>query len=501
MEKQELLNELSLLPLSTLDKLYKYSKYIIIPDEDLVSDVTMIQMVEKAHLLADSLFPEWQDRSKSDFGEFLVELMALFAEKNFWYINAHGNEGNLLKTKRYSNAFTKSSTFGYSPKIYTGSSAEFSVTFEAGQANFLYRRGTLKVSVGGNIFVNDSDFTVVQSSETAQTITLKEGEIQSEEYTFNGYQVVMFNKNISVDSLAVVVNDVVWSRVGNFGESSAESTHYIVIPEEDGRATVFFGNGEFGAYPTIGTPIQITYRTCVGDVANTDIQSCSVSESNDGRKATGVVMLSSATGGSTAESLNSIKQKAPTYFRSKRTCYNEVACEANILENSFVKKTKVVIEGRDLTYVAISSSGQLQLSALEIAEIESNLTPKILLGYYPQVLGTVYIPLVSSSFPSRSHLTLEVIIFSGYNQNTVRSQIIEVLKDVTGPLRNAQYGAGFSPSYMETQLRALVQGTRSVNFLVRENGVDVQMTDLSIQEREIFSIINESDVTINIDVV
>ena len=75
--KEQLLQYFRGLDISTLEKLQKYSKMLIIPDEDLLVNATMSQMVEKAHSLADSLFPEWTDRSKSDFGEFLVEHRAL----------------------------------------------------------------------------------------------------------------------------------------------------------------------------------------------------------------------------------------------------------------------------------------------------------------------------------------------------------------------------------------------------------------------------------------
>ena len=77
--KQSLINNLSKYDVDTLSKLLKYADLILIPDEDLASNVTMQQLVDKAHNLADIYFPEWTDRSKSDFGEFLVELFALFS--------------------------------------------------------------------------------------------------------------------------------------------------------------------------------------------------------------------------------------------------------------------------------------------------------------------------------------------------------------------------------------------------------------------------------------
>ena len=126
--KEQLLQYFAGLDLSLLQKLEKYSKLLIIPDEDLLTYATMVQMVEKAHSVADSLFPEWTDRSKSDFGEFLVELIALFSEKDFWYLNAFANEGILRKMRSYSNAFSKASSLGYFPTVCTSAKATFNIT-------------------------------------------------------------------------------------------------------------------------------------------------------------------------------------------------------------------------------------------------------------------------------------------------------------------------------------------------------------------------------------
>ena len=172
MNKEQLVQYFSGLDLSTLQKLYKYSKLLIIPDEDLLTNVTMTQMVEKAHNLADALFPEWTDRGKSDFGQFLIELFALFSEKDFWYINAFANESILRKMRSYSNVFSKVSSMGYNPTLCKGSSADFSVYFKKGEF-IRYERGDLIVKVGDLEFTNDSviDIETLQD-EISKVVTL-----------------------------------------------------------------------------------------------------------------------------------------------------------------------------------------------------------------------------------------------------------------------------------------------------------------------------------------
>lgn len=192
-------------------------------------------MVDKAHLLADSLFPEWTDRSKSDFGEFLVELFALFSEKDFWYINAFANESILRKAHSYSNVFAQVSALGYTPTLCKGATATFSLTFAAGNAA-TYKRGDLTVMVGDIPFTNDEDFNV-PAEETTLTLLLHAGTFTSEDITFNGNNIFIRQKNIDVDSVFVQINNVEYTRVGTFGESDSDSTHFMVLPEEDGSVS------------------------------------------------------------------------------------------------------------------------------------------------------------------------------------------------------------------------------------------------------------------------
>ena len=232
--KEQLLAYFRGLDTATLEKLKKYSELLIIPDEDLLVNATMSQMVEKAHDLADSLFPEWTDRSKSDFGEFLVELFALFSEKDFWYINAFANEGILRKMRSYSNAFSKASSMGYQPTTCKAAQCNFSVTFKAGES-IRYERGDLIVDVNGIEFTNDDAFTLEKSAaELSKVLTLHEGKHIAEDVTYNGYNVLIRKSNIDIDSIVVTIDNIVYTRVSNFGFSSADSTHYMVFPEEDG---------------------------------------------------------------------------------------------------------------------------------------------------------------------------------------------------------------------------------------------------------------------------
>lgn len=55
--KESLVAYFSGLPLGTLQKLKRYSELLIIPEDDLLTNATMIQMVDKGSLIGCSCFP------------------------------------------------------------------------------------------------------------------------------------------------------------------------------------------------------------------------------------------------------------------------------------------------------------------------------------------------------------------------------------------------------------------------------------------------------------
>lgn len=499
--KTELLQYFSTLDLATLERLEKYSKLLIIPDEDLLINATMLQMVEKAHELADSLFPEWTDRSKSDFGEFLVELFALFSEKDFWYINAFANEGILQKMRSYSNAFSKASSLGYTPILCHGASASFAVTFAAGNA-MEYARGELVVKVGERKYSNDSPISVpLSAAPTTQSVTLHEGEQVAEEVTFNGYCCFLRKKNIDVASLSVSLGGVQYTQVKNFGDSNADSTHFMVLPEEDGSCSIFFGQNGFGVTPAIGTSVHVEYRTCNGTDGNQTIGAVSILSSVYERPATAATMSSVASGGTFAESLTAIKQKAPLMFNSHRAAINEAATRDIINGIPTVHQCMVYQLADDVVYEAIPASGAAELTLAEQDAIQAEVEPLLMLGYSLQYAANQYKTLKTAANPSASKIVLGVVASVGYDPAGIATAVRAVMEDLTNPLIEATYGGSFTKVDADAKIRARVAGVQSVAFFVRVDGVDSVMSDIQLGDKEIFSKIVQADLEINVTTV
>lgn len=500
--KEQLLHYFRTLDISTLEKLQKYSKLLIIPDEDLLVNATMSQMVEKAHSLADSLFPEWTDRSKSDFGEFLVELFALFSEKDFWYINAFANEGLLRKTRSYSNAFSKASSMGYQPVTCMGATCNFNVSFEAGEA-IRYERGDLIVDVGGIKFTNDEAFDVPKSAAESKLLLLllHEGTHVAEDVTYNGYNIFIRKPNIDIDSIIVTIDNVIYTQVRNFGYSSSDSTHFMVLPEEDGSCSIYFGSDGFGVQPSIGKSVHVEYRICQGSDGNTEIAIAGINDSLSDREAITASMVTAAEGGVYAETLTSIKEKAPLHFNTKRAAINETVAQDIINSFSFVHKSKVVVMGREVSYRIIPTSGYLEPTSAELSTIAEEFHPYLMAGYVGSYKTNTYKNLMAAANPSATKIILDVIVLSGYNVSAIESSLRQIMEDITNPLVSADYGGSFNKTDTDILMRSRVSGVQSVTFKVQVGTQEQIMSDVTLGETEIFRKIDQDNLIVRTNVV
>lgn len=502
--KDSLLRYFATLDVTTLERLKRYSSFIIIPDEDLLTNATMSQMVDKAHDLADSLFPEWTDRSKSDFGEFLVELFALFSEKDFWYINAFANEGIFRKIRSYSNAFSKASTLGYQAQTCKGASARFLVTFGAGEA-ITYKRGELVLVVKGKEFSNDEDFEVPASNaDTIVTVTLHEGTQVAEDITFSGYCVFIRKPNVDIDSLGIKIDNVSYTRVRNFGESGQSSAHYLVLPEEDGSCSIFFGTDGYGATPALGKVIQVEYRTCDGsdgNVTGSEFAEVEVNDSKEEREALSAKMVEDATGGTYAESLTSIKEKAPLYFSNKRAAINSEVSAEILNSYDFVTKSVVYTIGSYVYYSVIPTSGALEPTAVERAYLEEHFEPNIALGFEASYAPNTYVDFMLKTNPAATGILLDAIILSGYSASAAESSLRQVMEDITNPLVYAEYGKGFSKTEASLYMRSRVAGLQNISFKFLRGSLEEVIPDFSLQASEIFRKLSQEYITVRINVI
>ena len=456
--KEDIIAELSLLPLSTLEKLQKYSNLLIIPDEDLLVNVTMSQMVQKAFDLADSYFPDWTDRSNSDFGKYLVELIALFSEKDFYYLNAFANESLLKKMTVYSDVFIRAIELGHSPILTTSAPATFEVTFEAGPA-YTYPIGALIVEIRDqNLkFTNTTVINVpISPIATVMSLVLQEGDFLSESQTFNGYRVDIRKPKIDTNHLSVTIDNVTWDKVRVFGQSEPTSKHYVVLPEEDGQVSIYFGEDGYGQKPALGSSVSLRYLKCKGSTINGLTGDASINKFDLARKATSALLTSPPANGSESESLASLKESTLNYFSTKYVVHNVDAVERWLNSQPTIKRSKAFVAGNIIRIRVIPIDGTVA-DLTFMGNLDTAINPYLESGF--SSLGAV------TDYVDVSTISLEVYHLTGYDVPNIVSLVKQLVQDYTNPLVLAEYGMDFDLAKLEFLIKSKVPGVQNVVFL------------------------------------
>jgi len=489
--KDEILANLALLDLSRLEKLYAYANTLLIPEEDLLVNATMSQMLDKAFALADTYFPKWTDRGPSDFGRFIIELHCLFSEKDFWYVNAFANEAIFSKISVYSDAFVRAVSLGYDPSLCKSSSAVFNVVFSPG-AEYIYPIGSLVINLpGGLTYTNNTAITVPASAAlTTLPLTLYEGRALSDNVVYNGHTILIDTPNVDVESIFVTLDNIQWTRVRTFGNSSSNSPHYIVVPEENGAASIFFGEDGYGLAPQLSQAVKLNYRTTKGIDGNGPLVfGVQISSASSFRNAISVTMATASTGGSSPETLSSIKNNVPLYFSSKKAAINVDITEAILNTYPEVKKSKATVIGDTVYFRIIPVDGSIASDAL-LADLADRLTPNLMLGYKTFGQQTSYVDIGATD--------IDVFVLKGYNVNDTLTNVKQFVQDFTDPLVLAKYGDSFDLTTVSLLIRSKIPGVQQVVFNT-VNGTSPQ--SIVVESTKILKKVLDSNLTIHVNVI
>ncbi len=457
MTKPQILDALSKMPVSKLAKLYKYTQLLLIPEDDLLLNVNMTAMRDKAYALADQYFPEWTDRTSSDFGNLLVELIALFSEKDFWYVNAFAAESIFSKTTVYSDLFSKSVTMGYSPVLCRGSRLSVSVFFEAGDETE-YLPGSLIFQVPNTnaYYTNPFKVTVPFSvSPYLALLEMVEGTYMESAETFNGHRLLVLQEKVDVTTTTLNQGAITWERVNLFG-LSGDQEHFVVLPEENGMASIFFGTDGFGKTPDFGTSFVVGFvKTSGADALTVTNAMDLLFSTSQVRGITGSAFIKWVAGND-PESMASIKNNAPLYFTSEKGVINRDTALEFLLAQPEIKRAYVNPVGNQLFFWALGADG-LTLSNDMKAEISGRILPRLILGYDTTPMDTLF----ATPIPS---FTLNVYVLKGTDKLDAEASIKQLLIDWTDPLVLSNYGKGFNLFDVQQFIISAIEGVQNVVF-------------------------------------
>lgn len=477
MTKQQLLDNLATLPKQTLERLWAYSDMLLIPESDLLINTTMKDTFDKAMSLADTHYPAWTDRSHSDFGRFLVELICLFDEKNFWYINAWYNEVFLQNTRSYGIAYYTSLRLGYTPTLYRAAGGNVQLTFSAGPS-ITIKPGDITVKIQGRTFSNTETFTLTSTLEETRTVAVAEGKYSTKIVEFKGRGITLPDSSIDAQSIHVSINGVTWNQVLSFSEAGGTDKVFFSLPEENAGSTLFFGDGVLGARPTIGDSVTVLYKIGGGAAPAITAGTVTVESQPTGRSVTTATLGTTITGGKDQESLASVKSNAPAYMRTSGRITNTSDAIKILLMQPEVSKAQAILFADLYTFYVIPTSGT-PADGLLMQDLTDRLKDVVVEGYQWAGVVTNYINLAP--------LVITAYVQPGYGLEDVCSQIASLTGSYTNPLEEAQYGQSFQFSSYTGHLVSNIQGLK--NAAVTDvagspaTGAEIAVNAVSIMER------------------
>lgn len=483
--KEELLEQLSFLDAEKLNRLLFYASNIMIPDEDLLVDVTMKQMMEKAFEYADVYFPQWTDRGVADFGRFLVELVAIFSEKDFYYVNGYANENLLSKMSIYSDAFMRVVELGYYPEVSRSAKAPFNVTFPPSPDDYEIPRNGLIIKTLSGLFFTNLEPINVPSSATADFITveLNEGTILSENFQYDGFFVFVSKENVDTETLTVEINDTLYNRVRTFGRSLNSSKHFVAIPEDNGSIGVYFGDNIYGSRPALNSTVKVSYLQCSNEEGNITVEEVTVNRSPSERSATTAVMLEASKGGNNPDTLSDLKNNGRNFFASQFTLNNVNAVNRWLASQYDVKKYYVKIIQNNVTYKVIPT----EIGAEELVVLNSlrdRMQPIINGGYYAIPSTTEFVEI--------NQVGMQIALSSDADSALTKQRVINLIIDYTNPYTLGNYGKDFSKEELNILIRSQIPSVQAVIF----TSINGSLDDIVVPSDKIMSKVEEENVNV-----
>jgi hypothetical protein len=224
--------------------------------------------------LVESVFPDWTEHEVASFGDILLELFAFVGDVLGFYLDALVRETRIVTATQRRSLIALARLVGY--RLPGAQAATATVTFD------LDAPMTGDVLVAAGRVLRTQTITSPILFQLLADVTIPAGTTHGE-----GTAEHSQNQSTTVDSRSMTGTDVVLDRTP-YLDGSAQPTagngayveqttllssgpndrHFVVLVDQNDRATIRFGDGRNGAPPT-GT-IQIPYKTGGGDAGNVD---------------------------------------------------------------------------------------------------------------------------------------------------------------------------------------------------------------------------------------
>lgn len=275
-----------------------------------------------------------QDRLKDfDFSgsnmNVMLDILSYNTYMQNFYLNMVAAEGFIDSAQLRDSVVSHAKTLNYLPGSYSSSKAQ--VDFEILPANTpasitvpKYTSFTTQVDSNTYTFNTDQRITIPVDSDgryIIQNLDLYEGEIVYEYYTINtsntAQRFVLSNKEVDTSSIDVKVltsssdttNAAFTHSLSTIGLDGSSNV-YFIVPAENEKYEIQFGDGVVGRKPINGNVVEVVYRKSSGQLPN-GANSFTIGTNDIPYNNTSITVVSNAKGGGKGETIEQIKINAP----------------------------------------------------------------------------------------------------------------------------------------------------------------------------------------------
>lgn len=312
--------------------------------EDIVS--TLIARIK------EKLPDRWTDFLSSNFGMEIIDAVAYEAMLLSFQLNATINEVYLPTAKTQTAVYRLAKTIGYKPTGPTQAAVGLRFYIPKSHPNNIYIPKYTRVEGNGISFYTTENSTIVPGA-TYVDVEAKSGSLSTISFISTGiprYRYTLPETPVNAVE-SIVVNDgttgIEYTRL-NFIDVNKEDGHFYTSEyDENYGCSISFGDGIYGVNPKKGVAFDVIYIVGAGE--NDNINPYTISKVLDGiYDSTNTLMQISVTnaqgavGGSSAETIEEIKNNAPAIYRTQERCVTLTDFEDIVRKYGGVKKVSVI---------------------------------------------------------------------------------------------------------------------------------------------------------------
>ena len=392
-------------------------------------DFDQIKTSIKDYLRANSTFTDF-DFEGSNFS-VLIDTLAYNTYITAFNSNMIVNESFLDSATLRENVVSLARNVGYVPRSRSAAKAtvSFDIASSSTSAQIVLKAGLVCVGAVDNTsytFSIPEDITRnnVSGSASFEDIEVYQGIYLTKEFVVDNstnQRFILNNPNIDTNTIVVKVGTREYKQVDNIFTVNSDSEIYLLQEIADEKYELLFGDGIIGKKIETGTTVKVSYITTDGEDGNGPSlfsYSGTTTDSNDILVTpSGTVSVSTvnrAEGGSSIESIDSIKYFAPRVYSSQYRAVTARDYEA-IIQKIYPNTESVsVVGGEELdppqfgkVLLSIKPKNGISISDFTKTEILNDLKQYAVSGINQEIidLKLLYVELDSDVFYNSSRVS------------------------------------------------------------------------------------------------